>query len=323
MLTPRATNATALRERIERLPLVDAGVFDVIALLNDPLGTYDQVVAKLTPDITARFLNLANSAYYGIEVRSITHAVKLLGYDAMRQNLITSFLIEHLTKQLDLERFDFEAFQERARVAAAVARALGGVLEYDRLGDAYTAALLHGIGALVVAVHFPDALREILAAGHADAAARQAVERRVLGASEAEIGALVLERFNIPAEICDAVRYHLCPERDPAETPHFELESLVRAAADMATRLRVPDGPAWERFQEALRQAGAEGQRAYRASLQDGLQSCGYQEAFPRLLAQVGQVVGDRLRLFCPGTVAAGAADAGGTRRAPLVEAAP
>jgi HD-like signal output (HDOD) protein len=323
MATPTATDTTALRDRIERLPLVDAGVFEIIALLNDPRGTYDQVVAKMTPDITACFLNLANSAYYGIEVRSINHAVKLLGFDAMRQNLITSFLIEHLTKQLDLARFDFEAFQERARIAAAVARTLGGVLEYDRLGDLYTAALLHGIGALVVAVHFPDEQRVISAVDRSDAEARQAIERRVLGVSEAEIGALVLERFNIPEVICTAVRYHLSPERELAEIPHFEVEFLVRAAVDLASRLHVPDAPSWERFQEALQQAAAEGRRVYREGLQGGLQSCGYQEAFPQLLAQVGRVAGEYLRPFGAEASAVGAAGRAETGSPLLEEATP
>lgn len=297
MDTPN-TAAADLRERLERLPLVDAGVFEIIALLNDPRSTFEQVVAKLTPDITARFLNLANSAYYGVEVRSVGHAVKLLGFNAMRQNLITSFLIEHLTKQLDLARFDFEAFQERARVAAALARTLGEVLDVDGLGDLYTAALLHGIGTLVAAVHFPEALREIDAAGEADRQARQEVERWVLGADLAEIGALVLERFNIPPAICQAVRFHRAAGRIVADSEHFELEFLVREAVSLTSRLRVPEGPAWERFQEALKPAAAEGRRAQREILQGGLQSSGYQESFPALLAAVSRVLGTCLEPF-------------------------
>jgi len=297
MDTPN-TAAAALRERLERLPLVDAGVFEIIALLNDPRSTFEQLVAKLTPDITARFLNLANSAYYGVEVRSVAHAVKLLGFNAMRQNLITSFLIEHLTKQLDLARFDFEAFQERARVAAALARSLGEVLDVDGLGDLYTAALLHGIGTLVAAVHFPEGLREIDAAGEADREARQEMERWVLGADLAQIGALALERFNIPPAICQAVRFHRAAGRKVADSEHFELEFLVREAVSLASRLRVPEGPAWERFQEALKPAAAEGRRAQREILQGGLQSSGYQESFPALLAAVSRVLETCLESF-------------------------
>ena len=64
-----------MEEKIENLPLVDAAAFDVLALLNNPDSNYSQIVEKLSPDVAARFLNMANKAASGRVVRSINAAV--------------------------------------------------------------------------------------------------------------------------------------------------------------------------------------------------------------------------------------------------------
>ena len=77
--------------QINKLPLVDSEVVDIITLLNNPASNFKQIVQKLSPSLATRFLNIANSAYYGgREVRSIDYAVNLLGYDKMKDILITS-----------------------------------------------------------------------------------------------------------------------------------------------------------------------------------------------------------------------------------------
>ena len=79
-----------IKEKIERLPLIDAAAYEILALLNNPRSNYEKVIENLSPDITALFLTMANKAYYGKIVRSINYAVTLLGYKNMRQILITS-----------------------------------------------------------------------------------------------------------------------------------------------------------------------------------------------------------------------------------------
>jgi HD-like signal output (HDOD) protein len=89
-----------VESKINKLPLIDSEVVGIIMLLNNPASNYEQIVEKLSPSLAARFLNIANSAYYGgREVRSINYAVKLLGYGKMKDILITSILMDHFTKR--------------------------------------------------------------------------------------------------------------------------------------------------------------------------------------------------------------------------------
>jgi HD-like signal output (HDOD) protein len=65
-----------IETKINKLPLIDSEVVGIITLLNNPTSNFDKIVEKLSPSLAARFLNIANSAYYGgREVRSINYAV--------------------------------------------------------------------------------------------------------------------------------------------------------------------------------------------------------------------------------------------------------
>ena len=141
-----------IESKINKLPLVDTEVVDIITLLNSPASNFDQIVEKLSPSLATRFLNIANSAYYGgREVRSINYAVKLLGYGKMKDILITSILMDHFTRRL--KQFDFDKFLKQAQVCAAVAKVLGEILNFNQLDDLFTVATLQNIGKLVIAVY--------------------------------------------------------------------------------------------------------------------------------------------------------------------------
>ena len=218
-----------IEEKIKDLPLINLRVFDVISLLNSPESNFGQIVEKLSPDLVARFLNMANSAYYGTEVRSINHAVRLLGYREMKHILITSILIDHFTKRL--EHFSFDKFQRQAQFCAAVSRVLGQILDYEKREDLFTVAMLHNIGKLVIAVYFKDEHKEIIALKKSEGIPTSNAEQRILGVAHAEIGALVLGRFNIPKDICDAVRFHHTEGRKILEESDFQLETISRESA--------------------------------------------------------------------------------------------
>lgn len=293
-------NVDTIKAKVQRLPLVDAAVFEIIELLNDPNSTYDQIVERLSPDITARFLNLANSAYYGLEVRSIGHAVKLLGYNAMRQNLITSFLIEHFTRHLDFDVFDFDAFQARSQLAALTAKALGDILDYRNSGDLYTAAILHNIGELVLAVYFQAEYRHILDRHSGPGDERCEAERHALGADRYQIGAMVLERFNIPKAISDAVRHIGVGSRSVAESGDFEMEFTLKAAVGIADRFVHPSAAELLNLGGRLKETVSQGREVYRNAVSERLQKGGYQETFQEILETVSGLVAGAIGELLP-----------------------
>ncbi|MFO7495634.1 MAG: HDOD domain-containing protein [Desulfobacterales bacterium] len=229
-----------IKNKIKGLPLVDAAAFDALNLLNDPHSDYAKLAEKISPDVAARFLNIANSAFYGCEVRSLVHAMRLLGFSKMKQVLVTSFLLDHFAKHLKFKTFSFQDYLRQAQCCAAIARSLGEAVGFKPTEDLYTVALLHNIGLLVMAVYFGKAYEASIALAAEGGVSLIAAQTQVLGVAHPEIGALVLTRFNIPQEICEGVRYHRAADGDVGAAVDGELGLIARHAVRLCEKLRLP-----------------------------------------------------------------------------------
>ncbi|MGD9150191.1 MAG: HDOD domain-containing protein, partial [Desulfobacterales bacterium] len=279
-----------IENKIDKLPLVDTEVVEIITLLNNPTSNFDQIVAKLSPSLATRFLNIANSAYYGSrEVRSINYAVQLLGYGKMKDILVTSILMDHFTRRL--KQFNFEKFLKQAQVCAAVAKVLGEILNFNQLDDLFTVATLQNIGKLVIAVYFKDEHKQIVALKKSQDLPSCDAEKMILGISHAEIGALVLQRFKVPQQICDAVRFH--DRRDtivPRQSDNY-LQHIAREATTIVGQFSLPQDIAPMDLYHMLRVTIEEGKKNYREQIQTQLRSSGYLQIFPSLLKQASDLV--------------------------------
>ncbi len=291
-----------IESKINKLPLVDSEVVNIITLLNNPASNFEQIVEKLSPSLATRFLNIANSAYYGgREVRTINYAVKLLGYGKMKDILITSILMEHFTRRL--KQFDFEKFQKQAQFCAVVAKVLGEILSFNPLDDLFTVATLQNIGKLVIAVYFKAPHEQIVAIKTAQNLPSCEAEKMILGMSHAEIGAIVLQRFNVPQEICDAVRFH--DSRDtivPMDNENY-LQHIARQATTIVGQFSLPQTIEAMELYHMLRATVEEGKKNYREQIQMQIRSSGYPEIFPALLDQAGQLVINDLKMHLRGRV--------------------
>ncbi len=287
-----------IKDRVSSLPLIDVTVWEVISLLDNPDSNFEQIVEELSPDIAARFLSMASSAFYGREVRSISYAVRLLGYSEMKKLLITSILMDHFTRRL--EDFSFEKFQKQAHFCAAVSRILGKILDYGAHEDLFTVGILHNIGKLVLAVYFKKEHRKIIDLKKAEALSTSEAEKRITVVTHAEIGALVLERFNIPKSICEAVRFHDAKDRIIPKDADFQLELISRESAGIVSRFTLPQEIEPLKIIELLKETIREGKEIYRADMKKKLLTKGYRSAFPSMLNQASKLVIRDLKKILP-----------------------
>jgi HD-like signal output (HDOD) protein len=293
-----------ISSKIEKLPLVDSEVAHIITLLNNPASNFKQIVEKLSPSLAARFLNIANSAYYGgREVRTIDYAVKLLGYAKMKDILITSILVDHFTKRL--KGFDFDKFLTQAQFCASIAKVLGEMLNFKQLEDLFTVATLQNIGKLVIAVYFKDEHRKIVALKKAEGLPSCEAEQQILSISHGEIGAIVLQRFNVPQDICDAVRFHDSLDSQLPVKNNNYLQHIARQATRIVGHFSLPKEMAPMDLYHMLRATVEEGKKNYREQVQSQLRSKGYAQIFPSLLEQAADLVSYDLKAHLRERVAA------------------
>lgn len=197
---------------IHDLPPLNQVARHLIGMLGDDRTSaldLDRVIRN-DQALTARVLKHANGSVYGKSrrVASLAEAVVLMGENQLAELVLGVSVVESMGQVL-LPGFEDVAWDHSVDCAAA-ARALARL---DRKVDpevAFVAGLMHDIGLLVMARAAPLEMSEVLAVNPDDPLA---AERRRLGVNHAQVGQRLLEMWNLPPALAEAVRLHHAPHR--------------------------------------------------------------------------------------------------------------
>jgi putative nucleotidyltransferase with HDIG domain len=209
---PHGARRALVLSSIHDLPPLNQVARRLIGMLgNDRTSALDlDHVIRNDQTLTARVLKHANGSMYGKSRRiaSLAEAVVLMGENQLAELVLGVSVIESMGQVL-LPGFEEVAWDHSVDCAAA-ARALARL---DRKVDpevAFVAGLLHDIGLLVMARAAPVEMADVMALAPDDPLAS---ERRHLGVNHAQVGQRLLEMWNLPPVLAEAVRLHHAPHR--------------------------------------------------------------------------------------------------------------
>jgi len=205
----------AVLAKIRSLPSVPGTAANVLRLLRNPRMDALRIerAVRYDPGLTANILKLSNSAYFGYRgtIASIRQAVVRLGWNRMYQLIIATSIhgvMEEPVPGYELPRG--ELWRHSIGVAVA-AEALVRELKLPPSEEAFTAALLHDVGKLVLGVFVAadfDAIQDLAAQGMSF----EEAERRVLGIDHCEAGGRILQSWFFPPVLVSAARSHHEPD---------------------------------------------------------------------------------------------------------------
>lgn len=195
-----------------------------------PGVTVDSIghIIETDPAMSARILRLANSAAYGFprRIASVNHAIVLLGLNVIKGVALSGAVFE-IAKSRNVD----ELWTHSLCVATA-ARLLAAPHGRKVEEIVFTAGLLHDIGKVVLHASLP---REMAQVGQVtrmrDLYAYQA-EMQVLGFSHTDVASWVLDDWQIPDVVKDAIIHHHYP--DQAVTA--KIESAIVHIADILVK---------------------------------------------------------------------------------------
>lgn len=237
------TNDQAVRDvvgKVGALPSIPRTYWELTAALARPsigLGALAEIVSR-DPPMSARVLQIVNSAYFGLERRitSIREAVTFLGVDALKGLALTS----HVFSSANAPTHVAAALERLQRSSMAVARlAKGFVPDPDRSEETFSAAIVHDVGKIVLTMSMSEAYREVAAEVMRSRRPTHVVERERLGVTHAAVGAYLLGVWGLPIPIVEAVAYHHEPSLAPEEVR--EIVAAVHVADALVDA--VIDGP--------------------------------------------------------------------------------
>ncbi len=185
----------------------------VLAMLDDPSVKAADLAEIIQYDaaITANILKICNSALFGLhrKITSLEEALVVLGQDELKDVIITSssakFYKGKVGAGYELEQGDL---WKHSVACAIVARQLASRIKGTHPSVAFTTALLHDIGKRFMSSFVADELKRITVMVDVKGISFVEAERKVLGVTHAELGGMILERWEFDPEMVAAVRHH-------------------------------------------------------------------------------------------------------------------
>lgn len=234
---------------IDELPPLNQVARHLLSLIGDDRTSAVDLDRVIRNDqaLTARVLKHANSSVFGKSrrVASLTEAVVLMG-DVQLSDLVLGVAVGDVVGESGVPGFG-EAAWDHSIDCAAAARAVArfeGKVDPD---TAFVAGLLHDIGLLVLARAAPVEMAALLVANPEDPLA---AERQQLGLNHPQIGQRLLEKWNLPGPLCEAVRLHHAPHRKYAVlNPLVNVVALADLLATIDGAVLYPAGARGDLFQ--------------------------------------------------------------------------
>lgn len=205
-------NIRCLIGKLDKLPSVPHTYWELTRLAARPDVALEDLAAVVErdPAMTVKVLQLVNSGYFGMpqKLSSVRQAVSYLGTDLLKALALSVHAFGTLSPKAPRD-FSLENLQRHAVQAARMVKRM--VPDPKRAGEAFTAALVHDIGRIILAVGVPDLLDEALRQERKSGKPSHLVERELLGVCHAEVGAYLLGVWGLPLPIVEAVAYHHSP----------------------------------------------------------------------------------------------------------------
>ncbi len=202
--------------KVSTIPAIPTVIAEIRKLLADTDANFKELsqVIKYDLGLTTNLLRLANSAYFGFtkSVNSVHQAVVRLGTKRVYE-LAVAAAVAPMAKRA-INGYDLSAGKlwEHSVAVAIGAEQLASVLSINLPDYTFTAGLLCDIGKIILGTFVEVNAEPIMAMAFKLGIPFDVAERRILGIDHAEVGAVLLERWNIPGCIVDVTRWHHKPD---------------------------------------------------------------------------------------------------------------
>jgi len=189
---------------VDELPALPIVAQQSLAMISDPSTEPEELQAVLSrdPALSLKLLRLANSAYYrrNRRVATLNTAIVMLGFKTI-QTLVLSSAVHRVLAAADsrAKSLWLHCFGTALACRELCKRASSNLFGHD---EAFLAGLFHDVAKGVIVSKFPGVYsRPVGPRG----------ESEILGFHHGDLGRVLLERWEIPANLTEAVGTHHDP----------------------------------------------------------------------------------------------------------------
>jgi putative nucleotidyltransferase with HDIG domain len=190
------------------LPTVPIVAKKVVKALSNPNTNINDLNKIISTDqaLSARILKIANSAMYYCqrEIESLAVAMSRIGFASLK-----SIVIAVSTKDIyktfgEAEKLLWEHSVGVSIASQTVAQAVGGF----KPDEIFTGGLMHDIGKTLLNNKDPKKYSQVFQKVHEEGKIFIEAEQAIYGFTHAEVGSLLINKWNLPAILTDVIRIH-------------------------------------------------------------------------------------------------------------------
>lgn len=198
---------------IQKIPSRPGVYFKVVEELTNPEGTIDNIAQLVNEDpiVTARILRAVNSTALGLRRRltDATEAAMMLGGERVRDVILLLEVLSVIDQNRCIGFNPDDVWSHSIQVGQLARKIMSKETRCQSTRDAaFTAGLLHDVGKVLLAVNLPGRYAKTLMLAKKNKSAVVDEEYKEFETSHAELGTHLLESWDLPIRILEAIMWH-------------------------------------------------------------------------------------------------------------------
>ena len=211
-----------------------------IAEINQAVGDENMRASRLTDIIlrdvalTRKLLRLVNAAHYSAfgsqPISTISRAVVILGFNAVRDVAVSLLLFEHLRHHANVDILRGEAVDSFYR--GVLGRLLAAEAQIRDDEEAFIGALFRDLGRLMARFHFFDRTEQVQLLMEQELLDEQTASKRIFGVAYDDLGLAIARQWHFPPSLL-----HAMSPLDPGPIRKASENDRLRLVANLAREL--------------------------------------------------------------------------------------
>lgn len=211
----------------------------IVSLASDPETDAKVLERAIQADqaLTANVLKIANSSFYGClrSINTVSSAIVLIGFKGIK-SLAVAASLKSFYRRVDLT----EKMLWEHSIGSAVAAHILSKKLYCYPEEAFIAGLMHDIGKVILNNQKNELFSKIMQVSYNDQVPLVEVEKEHLGFTHAEVGGLMIQKWNLSDDLVEAVTFHHNLEgNDPLKTDVLRFAALLDLTNKICAHLGI------------------------------------------------------------------------------------
>lgn len=210
----------------------------VLEVLNKTTAGADEIADVISKDVslTTRVLKMVNSAQYSRrgKVTKVSEAVVVMGLNSIKMLTLSSSIFGMLPDKKLMDKCDIKRIWRHLIETAVGARSVARKIGHPEPEEAFVAGILHDIGIIIMLLHFREKYVEVIEKVQNEKMALTDVEKKTFGYTHADVGAEMINAWNLPAKLAFVAQNHHDVE-EPGLMPDDNTLNDIVALADRLT----------------------------------------------------------------------------------------